>query len=270
MASSWNKAAQQAESTVSDVAAKGSSLWQTVVDGAAEALASGKEAIVDVADDVYDALPEQEDVVEGVTSVASAVGDVAQQVGEAASGAVSAVNETFNEAGENLLESGTSEFRFFLRNYFNPGSTVTEDKLNDTDMEVLRSAVRKAKEAGRTGVDYPDFKSSQGTILKGNMLEGLFNPELRMARTTGGFKFEEDEDGNTIIRNTYNFNSGPKREAYLEAVKEGETMESLELLLESATNPVELASILAYAKQEMRREAGEPAETEMVINLGKL
>jgi len=277
MASSWNLAAKKTEETVSNVTnvvsdvtsqyvSKGSSLWQSVVDEAADALLSGKEAVIDVADDVYDALPEQEDIEETASQVGSAVGSVVETVGSLPR----VISEGVEKAGSNLLESGTSEFRFFLQNYFKPGSTVSEDNLNETDIRILRDTVAKAKEEGRSFVDYEDFQSTQGTVLKGSMLTGLFNPELRMARTLGGFQFKEDKDGNTIVTNTYNFNPGPKRKEYLEAVREGKTMEGLEVLLESATDPVELASILAYAKQELRKDEGEPSETEMVINLGKI
>lgn len=76
MASSWNLAAAQTSSVAEDVTSKGASLWQSVVDGAAEALASGKEAIIDVAEDVYDYLPEQEDVMDAVASGVQNQGDV--------------------------------------------------------------------------------------------------------------------------------------------------------------------------------------------------
>ena len=76
MASSWNLAATQASSVVEETANNGASLWQSVVDGAAEALASGKEAIIDVAEDVYDYLPEQEDVMDAVASGVQNQGDV--------------------------------------------------------------------------------------------------------------------------------------------------------------------------------------------------
>ena len=91
-----------------------------------------------------------------------------------------------------------------------------------------------------------------------------------MARTVGGFQFSENEKGETIITNTYNFNAGPKRKAFWSAKKEGNSEEALEVLLSAASNPVELASIIAYAKQEELREAGEKYESEMVINLGVL
>lgn len=223
----------------------GTSMWQTVVDGAADALEKGVDYVSDVA-----------------PKVAEAVGNI--------SSPIDAVTESLSSAGESLSNLGTSEFRFFTGNYFKPGSTATEEDLNETDLKTLRSAVRKAMAEGRSQVDYKDFSEGEGTVLKGSMLAGLFNPELRMARTLGGFKFSKDEQGNIIIRNTYNFNEGTKRKAYVRALQAGDDDAANDILLNSLENPVEAASILAFAKQQKLKNEGKPFETEMVINLGKV
>ncbi len=223
----------------------GTSMWQTVVDGAADALEKGVDYVSDVA-----------------PKVAEAVGNI--------SSPIDVVTESLSSAGESLSNLGTSEFRFFTGNYFKPGNTATEEDLNETDLETLRSAVRKAMAEGRSQVDYKDFSEGEGTVLKGSMLAGLFNPELRMARTLGGFKFSKDEQGNIIIRNTYNFNEGTKRKAYVKALQSGDDDAANDILLNSLENPVEAASILAFAKQQKLKNEGKPFETEMVINLGKV
>jgi len=223
----------------------GTSMWQTVVDGAADALEKGVDYVSDVA-----------------PKVAEAVGNIPSPI--------DAVTESLSSAGESLSNLGTSEFRFFTGNYFKPGNTATEEDLNETDLKTLRSAVRKAMAEGRSQVDYKDFSEGEGTVLKGSMLAGLFNPELRMARTLGGFKFSKDEEGNIIIRNTYNFNEGTKRKAYVKALQAGDDDAANDILLNSLENPVEAASILAFAKQQKLKNEGKPFETEMVINLGKV
>lgn len=223
----------------------GTSMWQTVVDGAADALEKGVDYVSDVA-----------------PKVAEAVGNIPSPI--------DVVTESLSSAGESLSNLGTSEFRFFTGNYFKPGSTATEEDLNETDLKTLRSAVRKAMAEGRSQVDYKDFSEGEGTVLKGSMLAGLFNPELRMARTLGGFKFSKDEEGNIIIRNTYNFNEGTKRKAYVKALQTGDDDAANDILLNSLENPVEAASILAFAKQQKLKNEGKPFETEMVINLGKV
>lgn len=257
MASSWNLAAAQTSSVAEDVTSKGASLWQSVVDGAAEALASGKEAIIDVAEDVYDYLPEQEDVMDAAATGVEAAGSV-----------LPAIMDTAQAAGEGLMGSGLSEFRFLGSNFFDAGGKFTEKDLNVSDISALGRAVKKAKAEGRSNVDYNDFGTAEGEVLKGGILAGVFDPDLRMARTVGGFKFEEDAEGNTILRNTYNFNEGPKRKKFVEARKGGNAEDALSVLF--SAGPVEVASILAYAKQEELKEKGKPYETEMVINLGKL
>ena len=223
----------------------GTSMWQTVVDGAADALEKGVDYVSDVA-----------------PKVAEAVGNI--------SSPIDVVTESLSSAGESLSNLGTSEFRFFTGNYFKPGNTATEEDLNETDLKTLRSAVRKAMAEGRSQVDYKDFSEGEGTVLKGSMLAGLFNPDLRMARTLGGFKFSKDEQGNIIIRNTYNFNEGAKRKAYVKALQAGDDDAANDILLNSLENPVEAASILAFAKQQKLKNEGKPFETEMVINLGKV
>ena len=223
----------------------GTSMWQTVVDGAAEALEKGVDYVADVA-----------------PKVTEAVGDMRSPL--------DVVTESLSSAGESLSNIGTSEFRFFTGNYFKPGQTATEKDLNETDIETLKAAVRKAMAEGRSQVDYKDFSEGEGTVLKGGPLAGLFNPELRMARTLGGFKFSKDDQGNTIIRNTYNFNEGKKRKAYVKAIQAGDDDAANDILLNSLENPVEAASILAYAKQQKLKDEGKPFETEMVINLGKV
>lgn len=134
MASSWNLAAAQTSSVAEDVTSKGASLWQSVVDGAAEALASGKEAIIDVAEDVYDYLPEQEDVMDAAATGVEAAGSV-----------LPAIMDTAQAAGEGLMGSGLSEFKFLASNFFDAGGTLTEENLNGSDLSALASAVKKLR-----------------------------------------------------------------------------------------------------------------------------
>jgi peptidoglycan hydrolase-like protein with peptidoglycan-binding domain len=163
---------------------------------------------------------------------------------------------------------GTSEFRFFQNNLFSPGSTFTENNLNETDIETLREVVANAMQDGRTYVDYePDYGIPESEVNKKSPAAGLTDRYLRMARTLGGFSFTKNEDGNIIIDNTFNYNKGPKREAYLAAIEAGEKLKALALLAKAT--PVQAASMIGYAKQEKLRKEGKPYETEMVIDLGK-
>ena len=216
-------------------------LWKKVLEGAGNFAATGAEFVSDVASEVVETTPE---VVENLKERAGVV-------------------------SESVSDFGSSEYRFFAANLFNSGGNLTQDDLNEKDISTLAKAVKKAKAEGRTSLDYGDFGTSESEVLKSGPLAGLFNPELRLARTLGGLNFTE-EDGDTVIRNTYNFNKGPKRVAYYEAKKNGDHLKALEILSQAVTNPVEAASIIGYARQEELREKGEPFESEMVINLGKL
>lgn len=282
MASSWNKgtlvseadaAIDLAVASASKAVQEGKSLFQSVVEDAAEKLAQGAEVVANTKDPlttiqdtaqaagefVYDLLPESDDVIDAAAATVETVG-----------GALGTAQDKIVEAGQAVQDFGTSEFRFLLSNFFQAGTTLTEKDFNSTDIETLKAVVKRAKAEGRSAVDYKDFGSAEGEVLKGSPLAGLFDPDLRMARTIGGFQFSENEKGETIITNTYNFNAGPKRKAFWSAKKEGNSEEALNVLLSAASNPVELASIIAYAKQEELREAGEQYESELVLNLGVL
>lgn len=271
MASSWNKGnlVEQADSAVDMAIAsagravqEGKSLFQSVVDDAAEKLAQGAEAIQGI-EIVSPELKEALQARPRPTGIAEVnVPDIPDPLG--------ALQDAAQSAGEAVQDFGTSEFRFLFQNFFKAGSTLTETDLNRTDLENLKDAVRKAQSEGRNSLSYPDFGTTEQDVLKGSPLTGLFDTELRMARTIGGVKFSTNDKGETVITNTYNFNEGPKRKTFFEAKKSGDAETALKVLLDAAQNPVELASIIAYAKQEELREAGKPYETEMVINLGVL
>jgi len=265
MASKWNTGklvsivaptASPAMAAANAIEGEGVAFFQSVVNSAANAMASGAEAVADAAETAYELLPEADTLKESVSS----------KVAKIPESNVSAPSFSM----PSLSDFGTSEFRFFFSNFFQTGSTLTEEDFNETDIRTLTDVVKRAKSEGLTSVDYDYFGTSEGDVLKGGVFAGLFDPKLRMARTTGGFTFYENEKGETIISNTYNFNSGPKRRAFYEAKKKGDNEAALKVLSQAATNPVELASILAYAKQEELREEGKPFESELKINLGVL
>ena len=239
------------QETVENVVQEGGSVLQSVVDQASQLMSSGAE----FASDAIESLP-------SASQVSEAVGDIPSPL--------DVLTEGVSKVTDAVSDFGTSEFRFFAGNLLNAGGEFTQDDLNDTDIETLKKAVAKAQAEGRSSLDYGDFGTSEQDVLKGGPLAGLFNPELRLAQTLGGLNFSVGEEGNVIIRNTYNFNKGKKREAYWQAKKAGDDKKALEILTASISNPVEAASLIGYAKQESLKEEGKPFETEMVINLGKV
>ena len=169
------------------------------------------------------------------------------------------------------LGLGTSEYRFFANNIINPGGTYTERDLNGSDKRLLKKAISSARSDGRSYVDYEkDFGIDEKDVNKASPLAGIADPTMRMARTVGVFRFFTDDEGNTIIEDTFDFNYGPKRGAYQEAVQKGNKKEALYLLSPlSGTSPVEAASMIGYVRQENLKARGEPYQTNIRINLGK-
>ena len=169
------------------------------------------------------------------------------------------------------LGLGTSEYRFFANNIINPGGTYTEKDLNGSDKRLLKKAISSARADGRNYVDYEkDFGVDEKDVNKASPFAGIIDPTMRMARTVGVFRFSTDDEGNTIIEDTFDFNYGPKRGAYQDAVKRGDKKEALYLLSPLAgTSPVEAASMIGYVRQENLKARGEPYQTNIRINLGK-
>ena len=172
-------------------------------------------------------------------------------------------------AGE--LGLGTAEYRFFANNIINPGGTYTEKDLNSSDKKVLKKAISNAMADNRNYIDYEiDLGVNEMDINKASPLAGIIDPATRMARSIGVFRFSTDKKGNIIIKDTFDFNYGPKRGAFQNAIKRGDRKEALYLLSPmSGTSPVEAASMIGYVKQENLKAKGEPYQTNILINLGK-
>jgi peptidoglycan hydrolase-like protein with peptidoglycan-binding domain len=164
------------------------------------------------------------------------------------------------------LGLGTSEFRFFAGNLINPGSTKTENSLNKSDIKALRSAVSTSMQDNRSYTTYEDFGFDEMEVNKYSALSGIVDPDLRMARSVGVFNFDVDDKGNVFIKDTFDFNPGPKRIAYYEALKKGNKKDALAMLADAS--PVQAASMVGYAKQESLKEENKPYQTQININLG--
>jgi len=172
----------------------------------------------------------------------------------------------FDGIGNFLENFGTTEFRFFANNLLNAGGNFTEDNISKTDINVLRNAVNNAMNDSRKYTKYEDLDQKELEVNKKGPLAGIMNPKLRIARSFGVFRFNEDKDGNIIINDTFDYNEGPKRKAYFEAVEAGDKRLARSLLLDAS--PVQAASMIGYAKQERLKKAGEPFQTTITINLG--
>ena len=172
----------------------------------------------------------------------------------------------FEGLGNFLENFGTTEFRFFANNILDTGGTFTEENINKSDMKALRDAVSKAIQDGRDYTKYEDLGQKELEVNKKGPLAGVLNPELRMARSFGVFNFSKNKDGEIIIDDTFDYNDGPKRIAYYNALQNNDYTLARELIREASA--VQAASMIGYATQEDLKKAGKPFQTVISVNLG--
>ena len=116
------------------------------------------------------------------------------------------------------------------------------------------------------GTKYEDLGQKELEVNKKGPLAGVLNPELRMARSFGVFNFSKNKDGEIIIDDTFDYNDGPKRVAYYNALQNNDYTLARELIREAS--PVQAASMIGYATQEDLKKAGKPFQTVISVNLG--
>jgi hypothetical protein len=231
--------------------------------------------------DFYDNLSIITDIREG--RLLEGAADVFEQVGEAVDTGVLAVKTTTAKKlgqavelfQEYVGEADFREFTTFAQNFISPGQTLTEADLGEDELGTMTSLIIDAKSRGLSAVDYSDLGTSEANAIDSpGVLGGIYDPMTRIQRVVGGFQFSENEAGETIVNNTYNFNGNPvnnkSRVAFYEAYKESDYDMMTEIAYEFRTRPVSLASIIGYVRQEELKANGHPFETQMIINLGVL
>lgn len=212
--SSWNTGTKvvgnttsAVQSTVESVVEKGSqvaetggSIWQSVVDGAAEALTTGGKFVSDIASEVVETTPE---VVENLKERAGIVSDAASK-------------------GSTIFKAVTSPVG---KNFLNDvlfgrlGSTGGEEVFSQGGLDLMRQLVLDAgileKGSVTIGKDvYTKLKSdikinqtggtSAGGIIKA-LAEGDPADEIKLI--LGQFSAEIDDNNDIIITDRFNYNS---------------------------------------------------------------
>lgn len=90
---------------------------------------------------------------------------------------------------------------------------IDEDFLDRSDLAILKKAAEKATSEGRSNIKYSDFGLSADDLLDKSAPEAiaasLKDPAFRMATLIGRAKVSKSGDGFTV-KDTYDFNSGPK------------------------------------------------------------
>lgn len=232
MASSWNLAAAQTSSAVEDVASSGTSLWQSVVDGAAEAMVSGKKSIIDVADDVYDYLPELEDVMDVLPEVSDKApiqGDVPEgtemtSLGKAITSSGQAADKALLKADKVIRAVASPVGKNFINDLLfgrinsKIGIVSGKDVLSEGGRKVARDLLidNGILEKGKAAVEEEVYDKLDGGISlnqrggssASSIISALASGDpvndvkLILGRYTGYI----DENGDIIAEDTFNYN----------------------------------------------------------------
>ena len=145
-------------------------------------------------------------------------------------------------------------------------SPITEEDLSEEEFNSLLKIAERARELGKERIEYADYQTesegqSQYADVGGgggnlDFFKKVFDPDYSLKTTLGQARIEEDENGNTIIRDKYNFNNAA---GGFDAVKFAKGMKN--------------AGFNAYA--QLRNVAtmfgsGPGEGSEVIINLGQL
>ena len=210
------------------------------------------------------------DIQSSVQEIAESLVSKTSEVSDAALGKAAGVFESFKET---MGDISFREYTSFIGNFVNPGRTITEDNLSSGEIDAMRDLITDARSQGKSAVDYTDMGSSEAeSIDSPGLFGGIANPLVRVQRVVGGFQFSKNDKGETLVKNTYNFNGNPKknksRVQFYEAYKKGDFETMANIAYRLRTRPISFASVLGYVRQEELKAENKPHESEMIINLG--
>jgi len=309
MASSWNKG--RLVETVVDAAvesgtkavSQGPSFFDTVINNASKAMASGAEVVADAAEAAYELVPESTDIKESVSSMVSRIPEpsipsfnVDQKTQEKKTDnnlpvlnpsslipspeVLSTVAIPVLDFFSPVLPVNASKFAEFMNN--NGKIDLTVDDFAPADVSVIKSAAKKVLDEGRSKFTYEDWGFEEKSVLMKDittMATGtVTSPEFRMAtligQTADGNVFL-NEQGELIVRDVYDFNTGPLGTKLQQALvhKEAGNMDkyrelSTEVLTDENGDPRPYLQRLRIWAAALGVPEGQGTSWE--INLGKL
>jgi LysM repeat protein len=171
-----------------------------------------------------------------------------------------------------LLERPKSEpliptnVRQFVYDLFGGSETLTEQDLKQEEKEALKNAALRAQSQGKKAIEYADYGTqaagqSQYADVGGgggalDFVTKVFDPEYSMKTTIGQARIEQDDEGNTIIVDRYNFNDSDDKFSFT-----------------GLMSGIKRAGFSPYAQlRNIARElgSGKGEGSEVRINLGKL
>ena len=243
MASSWNKGrlvetvVDAAVESASKAVSQGPSFFDTVINNASQAMASGAEVVADAAEAAYELVPESTDIKESVSSMVSRIPEpniptfnVDQKPQEKNTDnnlpvlnpsslipspeVLTTVAVPVLDFFSPVLPVNAAKFAEFMNN--NGKINLTVDDFAPADVSVIKSAAKKVLDEGRSKFTYEDWGFEEKSVLMKDittMATGtVTSPEFRMAtligQTADGNVFL-NEQGELIVRDVYDFNTGP-------------------------------------------------------------
>ena len=156
--------------------------------------------------------------------------------------------------------------RAFLGDIFGMGGDINENSLTKAEREELKNVVQRAQSSGKDEIEYIDYgtqgdKGSQYADIGGGGSASDFfgkvtDPSYSLKTTLGQAKISQDEKGNTIVTDRYNFNDSDGEFSVLGLIK-----------------GIKNAGLSPYAQiRNIARElgSGKGEGAEVKINLGKI
>jgi hypothetical protein len=221
MPSSWNTGTRL--ESASKAVSQGPSFFDTVINNASQAMASGAEVVADAAEGAYELLPEADTIKESVSSMVSRIPE--PNIPTFNMGAVGETVSNLNQQGQEFAESQKrkidkyaelstttaaklllQDFRLFdfqKKNY-----TITEKDFKEDEIQFLKAM---AKQYGAGLIEKDMYKGITFGDVRGGNVEKLSDVELSLAdrvyNSLGNFTISKDEKtGEYFIDDVYDWN----------------------------------------------------------------
>jgi LysM repeat protein len=104
----------------------------------------------------------------------------------------------------------------FVKDLFGSDDLLTEEDITPEEKEALVAAVKKAKEQNKNILEYNDYQTQKTgedqyrdvstAVDNRSFFSRVADPSYSMKTTIGQAQIKEDEEGNTIVLDRYNFN----------------------------------------------------------------
>ena len=221
MPSSWNTGTplQEAEAVVK----QGMSFFDTVINDASQAMASGAKIVSDAAEDVYDLLPEADTIKESIKSqidripepniptfnmgaVSETASNINQQVTETKEAQNAKIKKYAELASTTAAKLLLQDFRLF--DFQKKKYTITEKDFKEDEIQFLKAML---KQYGAGPVTKDMYKGVTFGDVRGGNVEKLSDVELSLAdrvyNSLGNFTITKDEKtGEYFIDDVYDWN----------------------------------------------------------------